>query len=89
MNKSELVEKMAAGAQINKREATDALDQFISAVTEALSIEGSLSLAGFGTFKVVERSARAGRNPKTGESIQVDAKRVVTFKPSDLLKKSV
>ncbi len=71
MNKSQLIDKIAAGADISKAAAGRSLDAFIDAVTEALKEGDSVALVGFGTFAVRERAARSGRNPQTGETIQI------------------
>ena len=71
MNKNELVEKIALDADISKAAAGRALDSFVESVTQTLKLGDSVSLVGFGTFKVNHRAARVGRNPKTGEAIQI------------------
>jgi len=80
MNKAQLVDAMAAGTDLTKVDAKKALDAFISATTDALSSGDRVALIGFGTFSVSERGARTGRNPQTGEEIQIPAKKVVKFK---------
>jgi DNA-binding protein HU-beta len=80
MNKAQLVDAMAAGTGLTKVDAKKALDAFISATTDALSSGDRVALVGFGTFSVSERGARTGRNPQTGEEIQIPAKKVVKFK---------
>ena len=80
MNKAQLVDAMAAGTGLTKVDAKKALDAFISATTDALSSGDRVALIGFGTFSVSERGARTGRNPQTGEEIQIPAKKVVKFK---------
>lgn len=89
MNKSELVEAIAGGSDISKAAAGRALDSMIGAVTESLQKGESVSLVGFGTFGVKERAARAGRNPQTGETIQIKAARVPGFKAGKALKDAV
>lgn len=86
MNKSQLIEKIAEGADISKASAGRALDSFIDAVTAALKDGDSVALVGFGTFAVRERSARSGRNPQTGETIQIAAAKVPSFKAGKALK---
>ncbi len=86
MNKSQLVEKIAFGADISKASAGRALDAFIETITEQLSSGEDVALIGFGTFKVKERAARAGRNPQTGESIQIAAAKVPSFSAGKALK---
>ncbi|WDE06180.1 HU family DNA-binding protein [Thalassomonas viridans] len=89
MNKSELVEKMAEGADISKAAAGRALDSFIEAVTDELKNGGEVALVGFGTFKVTDRAARTGRNPQTGAEIQIPAAKMPGFKAGKGLKDSV
>ena len=80
MNKSQLIDKIAAGADISKAAAGRSLDAFIEAVTEALKEGDSVALVGFGTFSVTKRAARNGRNPQTGAVIKIKAKKVAKFK---------
>jgi DNA-binding protein HU-beta len=86
VNKAELIDRMAASADISKASATRALDAMLDAVTESLKQSEQVALVGFGTFAVKERAARSGRNPQTGESIQIAAARIPTFKPGKALK---
>ncbi len=80
MNKAELVTKISDEADITKSQANAALDSFVAAVTKTLKGGGKVTLVGFGTFSVSNRSARTGRNPKTGEVIKIKAKKVARFK---------
>ena len=89
MNKSELVDAIADGADLSKASAGRALDAAISAVTTALSKKDQVSLVGFGTFAVKHRAARAGRNPQTGAEIQIKADYVPSFKAGKALKDAV
>ena len=86
MNKSELIEAMAAKADISKSAAGDALEGMLEAVTSTLKKGDSLALVGFGTFSVGERAARTGRNPRTGETIQIKASKNAKFKAGKALK---
>lgn len=86
MNKSELIEAIAASAQLTKADAARALDGFTSAVTSALQAGDSVSLIGFGIFSVKERAARKGRNPKTGVELDIPASKVPDFKAGKSLK---
>ena len=86
MNKSELIDQIAESADISKTAAGRALEATIDAVEGSLKNGESVSLVGFGTFLVRERAARAGRNPKTGEAIQIAAAKVPAFKPGKALK---
>lgn len=89
MKKQELIDKIAADADISKAAAGDALDSFIQSVTDALSSGQSVSLVGFGTFQVRDRAARTGRNPQTGDEIRIPAARVPAFKAGKALKEEV
>ncbi|MRX28489.1 nucleoid-associated protein HU-beta [Kangiella sp. HZ709] len=89
MNKSELIDAIAAGSDISKAAAGRALDSMIGAVTESLQKGESVSLVGFGTFSVKERAARTGRNPQTGATIQIKAAKVPGFKAGKALKDAV
>ncbi|MBL0699894.1 MAG: HU family DNA-binding protein [Desulfosarcina sp.] len=90
MKKVELIEKMAQDAGVSKAVASNALNSFLSNVTKALQEEdGRVTLVGFGTFSKVRREARTGRNPQTGEPINIEACNVVKFKPGKKLKDAV
>ncbi|MDR5858426.1 HU family DNA-binding protein [Halomonas eurihalina] len=89
MNKSELIEAIAVSADIPKAAASRALDAMVDAVADSLKKGDSVSLVGFGTFTVKERAARTGRNPQTGEPIQISAAKVPSFKAGKALKDSV
>ena len=80
MNKTELIEKIAAKAQLTKADAKKALDATTNALKEALVAGDKIQLVGFGTFSVSERPAREGINPATKEKIQIAAKKVAKFK---------
>lgn len=80
MTKADLIDLMAVEAGITKAAAAKALEAYVGAVTKELKATGKLSLVGFGTFTCIERKPRMGRNPKTGESIQIAAKKTVKFK---------
>jgi DNA-binding protein HU-beta len=81
MTKADLVSKIAASGGITKAQAEKAVEGFVSAVGEALSGGDKVTLVGFGTFSVGNRSAREGRNPRTGDKIKIPASKVVKFKP--------
>lgn len=89
MNKSELIEAVAASADIPKAAAGRAVDAVIEAVTNALKSDDQVVLVGFGTFSVKERAARTGRNPQTGEPIQIAAAKIPSFKAGKALKDAV
>ena len=80
MNKAELIDKIAKDAGVTKVQANDALDSFTNAVVGSLKKGDRVTLVGFGTFSVSERSARNGRNPQTGEVIKIKARKVPKFK---------
>lgn len=81
MNKSELINAMAAESGLSKTDAKKALDAFISVVTNAMKEGDKVALVGFGTFSVSERAGRTGINPATKQPIEIPAKKVVKFKP--------
>ena len=80
MNKAELIEAIAANADLTKADAKKALDAFIGATAGALNKGERVALVGFGSFSVAHRAARKGRNPKTKQEINIAAKKVVKFK---------
>ena len=89
MTKNDLVTKMAKDANISKVAANSALDSFTSTVTTTLKKGDKVTLVGFGTWSTSKRAARTGRNPQTGATIKIAAKRVPKFKAGQGLKKSV
>jgi DNA-binding protein HU-beta len=89
MTREELISQMASDAKITKVQAKAALGSIINAVTKTLKKGGRLSLVGFGTFTVSKRSARIGRNPKTGEALQIKARKVARFKAGSVLSQIV
>ena len=91
MTKADLVEQVAdaIGSRITKRECGLVVDAFLDAVKEALARGDGIELRGFGTFKVRHRKARAGRNPRTGEAVEVPPRDVPVFKPSRHLRSRV
>lgn len=86
MNKSEFVDEIAAQAELSKAEAARAVDAMITTVTEALGRGSEVALPGLGKFTVTERSAREGRNPATGETIQIPASKAPKFTAASALK---
>ncbi len=86
MNKAELIDAVAEDAEVKKSEAARALDSAIENITNALKGGDSVTLVGFGTFTVRRREARMGRNPRTGEAIQIKASNVPGFKAGKALK---
>ena len=89
MKKVELVETVAERAGITKADASRALDATLEAITEALVKGDKVPLVGFGTFSVSRRAAREGRNPRTGETVQIAARNAVSFKAGSALKDAV
>ncbi|MBE9549264.1 MAG: HU family DNA-binding protein [Proteobacteria bacterium] len=89
MNKSDLIDAIATSSEMSKVDAGKAVDAFVAAVTGALMQEDTVSLIGFGTFSVKQRAARMGRNPRTGEAIQIKASKNPTFKAGKALKDAV
>lgn len=89
MNKAELIDAVAADADISKASAARAVDSMVAAITSALKSGESVTLVGFGTFSVRERPARSGRNPRTGETIEIDASSTPVFKAGKALKDAV
>ncbi|MGB2691931.1 MAG: HU family DNA-binding protein [Thermodesulfobacteriota bacterium] len=89
MTKSELIGQIAENAGISKSEADKAYDAVISAIISGLKADGNVPLTGLGTLKVTHRAARAGRNPSTGETIQIAAKNVLKFKASKSVEEEI
>jgi len=89
MNKTELINQIAESADISKKAAGDALQGFMKAVSDSMVKGDKLQLIGFGTFSVTERSARTCRNPQTGKSMKIPAKKVVKFKVGSKLAEAV
>lgn len=89
MNKSELIEAVAESAGLSKASAGRAIDATVAAITEALKKGDTVQLIGFGTFKVAQRAARAGRNPSTGASINIAARKAPGFTAGKALKDAV
>lgn len=89
MNKGELIDAVAEEASLSRADATRAVDGIIAAITKALKAEDQVSLVGFGTFVVKKRAARQGRNPRSGETIQIAASKVPGFKAGKALKDAV
>ncbi|MGN0153398.1 MAG: HU family DNA-binding protein [Lachnospiraceae bacterium] len=86
MNKTELVAAMAEKTELSKKDAEKALKAFTDVVAEELTKGEKIQLVGFGTFEVVDRPAREGRNPKTGESMKIPASKAPKFKAGKALK---
>ena len=89
MTKAQLVSEIAQASNVSKAEAERCLNAFIDIAKKTLKKEGRLVLAGFGSFVVVKRKARKGRNPQTGEEIKIKASKTVRFRPGKALKETI
>ncbi len=89
VNKTELINAVAESAELSKKDATKAVDAVFDTVQDALAKGDKVQLIGFGNFEVRERAARKGRNPQTGEEIEISASKVPAFKPGKALKDAV
>ncbi|MFN3384962.1 MAG: HU family DNA-binding protein [Candidatus Thermochlorobacter sp.] len=89
MSKADIVDKIAKDAGISKAASEKAVNAFIEAVTNSLKKGQTVTLIGFGTFSVGKRAARVGRNPKTGATIKIKAKKIARFRPGSALKNAV
>ena len=89
MTKPELVNKIAEKTNLSKKDAAAALDALTSTITEALKAEGKVAIPSLGTFEIKERAARTGHNPRTGEKVEISAKKVPAFKAAKALKDAV
>lgn len=89
MNKTELVVAVAEQANMSKANAKAAVDAVLAAITEDLKAGNKVSIPGFGTFAVTERAARDGRNPRTGETIHIEASKSVSFHAGATLKAEI
>jgi DNA-binding protein HU-beta len=89
MTKSDLIERLAGKAELTRPRAEELLDFLLNDVTEALKKGEKVNISGFGTFTVSNRKARTGRNPKTGEPIEIPASRSAKFKAGKTLKEAL
>ncbi len=89
MNKAELVDSVADAADLSKASAARAVDAVTDAIANVLKNDEQVTIVGFGTFSVRKRAARSGRNPRTGETINIKAANVPAFKPGKALKDAV
>jgi DNA-binding protein HU-beta len=89
MNKADLIDRIAAGSKISKAQASTAIDTAVDSITAALRKGDRVALIGFGTFSVSQRKARNGRNPQTGATIKIAARKVAKFSSGAELKKAV
>lgn len=86
LNKTELIAKVAEMTELTKKDATKAVDAVFASISDALATNDKVQIIGFGNFEVRERAARKGRNPQTGEEIEIAASKVPAFKPGKALK---
>ncbi|OZB94854.1 MULTISPECIES: HU family DNA-binding protein [Paenibacillus] len=89
MNKSELISQVAETTELSKKDATKAVDAVFESIAQALQSGDKVQLVGFGNFEVRERSARKGRNPQTGEEIEIPSSKIPAFKPGKALKDGI
>ena len=89
MNKAELIATMAETSGVSKKDTEQVLNAFIATVQKTLKQNGKVQIPGFGSFEVRERAARSGRNPLTGEAIEISAAKVPAFKAGKGLKDSI
>ncbi|NCU16375.1 HU family DNA-binding protein [Pallidibacillus pasinlerensis] len=89
MNKTELIEAVANATELTKKDASKAVDAVFDTILNALANGEKVQLIGFGNFEVRDRAARKGRNPQTGEEIEIPASKVPAFKPGKALKEAV
>ena len=89
MNKGDLITRVAESANLSKADAAEAVNAVLESITDTLKGGQKTTIVGFGTFSTTDRPARTGRNPKTGEAIQIAAKTVVKFKPGKELAEAV
>ena len=89
MTKEQMIDHISTTTDISKRQASDALEAFMGGITLQLQKDEKISFAGFGTFSISHRKARTGRNPQTGEPLQIPASKVPVFKAGKHLKDAV
>lgn len=89
MTKADIVEKVAEKCGISKKDSIDMVESVFSVLKTTLENGEDLKISGFGKFEVKNKHERKGRNPQTGESIIIDARRILSFKPSTILKESI
>lgn len=89
MNKADLINSISEKTGLSKSKTNEVVDAFVASVTESLKRGEKVTLVNFGTFNTSQRDARVGRNPKTGESIEIPAKRVARFKVGNGLSKNI
>ena len=89
LTKAELVESLYESLSLDKQKATEIVEDWIELIKDGLEKDNKVMISGFGVFEVKSKHARLGRNPQTGERITLDARKVVKFKPSQILRKQL
>jgi integration host factor subunit alpha len=89
MTKADIVERIQTNTGFTKKEAAEMLESVLSIMKTTLETGEKIKIAGFGNFEVKQKKDRRGRNPQTGESITIDARRILTFKPSTILRQAI
>jgi integration host factor subunit alpha len=89
MTKADIIEKVSANMSFSKKEAAEMLESVLSIIKDTLETGEKIKIAGFGSFVVRSKADRRGRNPQTGETITIQARRVLTFKPSPVLRDAI
>lgn len=89
MTKADIVEKIHTTSGLPKKDAAAMMESVFAIMKESLEAGETIKISGFGVFEPKQKSARRGRNPQTGEAITIEARKVLTFKPSDLLKQAI
>jgi integration host factor subunit alpha len=89
MTKADLVERILANTGLSKKDSADMLEAVFSILKNTLESGEKIKIAGFGNFEIKQKKDRTGRNPQTGEAITIEARRVLTFKPSEVLKTAI
>lgn len=89
MTKADIVEKIHTTTGLSKKDSAEMMESVFAIMKESLGTGESIKVSGFGNFEVKQKEARRGRNPQTGEAITIEARRVLTFKPSTILRQSI
>jgi integration host factor subunit alpha len=89
MTKADLVERIHTNTGFSKKESADILESVFSIIKNTLEAGEKIKIAGFGNFEVKQKTDRRGRNPQTGETITIEARRILSFKPSNLLRQAI
>jgi len=89
MTKSEIAERIQAGTGMTRKESAEMMEEVFSIIKSTLEQGEKLKISGFGSFVVKQKNDRRGRNPQTGETITISSRRIVTFKPSSILRKAI